>query len=87
MLDLDLNSVDSVLDSMVDLDLNSVDSMVDISGHWIVSNGQAHLVDLVLALPVLIRPHEMRLCRQMQSTYKKTCVKLCVKRKTLCKTL
>ena len=43
---------------MLDLDLNSVDSMVDISGHWTVSNGQAHLVDLVLALPVLIRPHE-----------------------------
>ena len=58
MLDLDLKSVDSVLDSMVDLDLNSVDSMVDISGHWTVSNGQAHLVDLVLALPVLILPHE-----------------------------
>ena len=44
---------------MLDLDLNSVDSMVDIIGHWTVSNGQqAHLVDLVLALPVLIRPHE-----------------------------
>ena len=46
MLDLDLNSVDSVLDSMVDFDLISVASMVDIQ-----SNLALRLVGLQPVLP------------------------------------